>query len=161
MIQLSSSQIKEYLHRSYMALDGLWFLKVEEELGFDKALEIDNEVWKVLPKIQARMLKSFMKMESGLEALFHCYTAKLTLDGFKYKSEKKGSGFTIMIESCPWYNAMVKSGREKLGGKIGTRICNTEYTIWASEFDDDIKFEMQDQICTGSAFCVLKFQNLI
>ncbi|GAF84732.1 unnamed protein product, partial [marine sediment metagenome] len=58
MIELSNRQIAEFWHRSYASVDGLWFMRVEERYGFDAALDIDNEVWKVLPKIQARMLKS-------------------------------------------------------------------------------------------------------
>ena len=160
MVRLSSSQIEEYLHRSYAAVDGLWFVKVEEEYGFDKALEIDNEVWKVLPKIQARMLKTLMKTNSGLEGFFQCFTTKLTLDGFKYKSDKKGSGFTIIVEKCPWHDLMVKSGREELSEKVGARICNTEYAVWASEFDANIDLEIQDRICSGSASCIIKFQSV-
>ncbi|MHB1377104.1 MAG: DUF6125 family protein, partial [Candidatus Humimicrobiaceae bacterium] len=51
---LSSRQVKEYLQNSYAKVDGLWFLKTEEQFGFEKALESDLEVWKVMPKIQAR-----------------------------------------------------------------------------------------------------------
>jgi len=50
---------------------------------------------------------------------------------------------------------MVKSGREHLSEKVGTLICNTEYSAWASEFDDNICFELQHQICKGSQFCIL------
>ena len=60
MTKLSSQQVAEYFSRSYRAVDGLWFMKVEEKLGFDAALELDNEVWKVMPKIQARMIKQFL-----------------------------------------------------------------------------------------------------
>ena len=52
MVKLSSKQVADYFNRSYKAVDGLWFLKVEEKYGFDTALELDNEVWKILPKIQ-------------------------------------------------------------------------------------------------------------
>jgi len=160
MGQLNSSQIEKYLHRSYTAVDGLWFMKVEEQYGFDKALEIDNEVWKVLPKIQARMLKSFMGKNSGLDDLFQCFTTKLTLDGFEYKSEKKVNGFTIIIERCPWHDQMIKSGRQDLSDKIGTRICNTEYAVWAAEFSDNIDFKIQERICNGADSCILVFQSV-
>ena len=161
MIQLNESQIAEFYHRSYAAVDGLWFMKVEEKYGFDIALDIDNEVWKILPKIQARMLKSMERVENGMEALYQCFAAKLALDGFRFKAEKTGddSGFRIIIDSCPWYDLMVKSGRENLSGKVGTRICNTEYSAWASEFDDNIQFQLQDQICKGSEFCILQFSH--
>jgi hypothetical protein len=30
-------------------------MKVKEKYGFDSTLDVDNEVWKVMTKIQARM----------------------------------------------------------------------------------------------------------
>ena len=161
MIQLNDKQIAEFCYRSYTAADGLWFMKVEEKYGFAAALGIDDEVWKVLPKIQARMLKSIGNVENGMEALLECFTTKLTLDGFTFRVERTGddSGFRVIIEGCPWYDLMVKSGRENLSGKVGTVICNTEYSVWASEFDDNICFELQQQICQGSQFCILQFSR--
>ncbi|MFC1982115.1 DUF6125 family protein [Chloroflexota bacterium] len=161
MIDLSDKQISEFYYRSYTAADGLWFMKVEEKYGFDTALEIDNEVWKVLPKIQARMLKSIGKMGNGIEALRDCFTTKLTLDGFTFKTEniEGGIGFRVIINRCPWHDTMVKSGREHLSEKVGARICNTECSAWASEFHDNISAEIQSQICNGSKTCQLHFSH--
>ena len=159
MLELNDRQIAEYLHRSYTSVDGLWFLKVEEKYGFDSALEIDNEVWKVFAKIQARTLKAVGKMEKGMEALLECFTTKLNIDGFKFKAEKtaNGNGFRLIISKCPWHDLMVKAGRESLSEKVGNRICNTEYSAWAAEFDDNIRFELQSQICKGDEFCIIQF----
>lgn len=160
MIRLSKKQIAEYFHRSYTAVDGLWFMKVEEKYGFDVALDIDNEVWEVFPKVQARLLKSLGKTGDGIDALFECLTTKLNLEGFKFKAEKNESrSFKITINKCPWHNLMVKSGREKLSGKVGTLVCNTEYSAWASEFGQDIKFELKQQICLGAKSCILQFKS--
>ena len=161
MLELNDKQIAEFLHRSYTAVDGLWFMKIEEKYGFDAALEIDNEVWKILPKIQSRMLKSMSKAKTGIDTLLECFTTKLTLDGFTFKTEsiENENGFKLIIDRCPWYDLMVKSGRKNLAGKVGTRICNTEYSVWASEFDDNIRFKMQSQICQGSEFCILQFSR--
>lgn len=161
MIELNDKQIAEFCYQSYTAVDGLWFMKAEEKYGFDTALEIDNEVWKVLPKIQARMLKSMGKIEDGMEALFHCLTTKLTLDGFRFETEKTGNdgSFKVIIDRCPWHDLMVKSGRENLSEKVGNLICNTEYSVWASEFGNDICFELQRQICKGSESCILQFSH--
>ena len=160
MIRLSNKQIAEYFQRSYTAVDGLWFMKVEGKYGFDAALDIDNEVWKVFPKMQARLLKSLGQTGEGIEALFACLTTKLTLEGFKFKAEKIGSrgDFKITINECPWHNLMIKSGRENLSGKVGTLVCNTEYSVWASEFGENIGFELKDQICQGSQSCILQFK---
>ena len=54
MKHLTDQQATEYFHRSFTAVDGLWFMKVEEKHGFEAALEIDNEVWEVLPRIRAQ-----------------------------------------------------------------------------------------------------------
>jgi len=159
MIKLTDKQIAEYFHRCYTAVDGLWFMKVEEKDGFNTTLEIDDEVWKVMPKIQARKFKSFCNLDKGIDALLECFTTKLHLEGFKFKVEKfkDDKGFKIIITECPWHNTMVKAGREHLSGKIGTRICTTEYSVWAKEFGDDIHFELESQICGGSQNCILRF----
>ena len=52
MLKLSAKQVLEFYHRSYTTVDGLWYMKVEEKYGYDAALEIDNDVWKVLPKME-------------------------------------------------------------------------------------------------------------
>lgn len=161
MIRLSNKQIAEYFHRSYTTVDGLWFMKVEGKYGFDAALDIDNEVWKVFPKMQARLLKSLGKTGDGMDALFECLTTKLTLEGFKFRAEKTSTkgDFKITLNECPWHNLMIKSGREKLSGKVGTLVCNTEYSVWASEFGENIRFELRRQICQGSQSCILQFKS--
>ena len=160
MIQLTPQQIAEYFQRSYTTVDGLWFRKVEGKYGFEAALDIDNEVWEVFPKIQARLLKSLGKTGDGIDALFECLTTRLNLEGFEFKAGKSGrGGFKITINECPWHNLMIKSGREKLSGKVGTLVCNTEYSIWASEFGENIRFELKQQICQGSQSCILQFKS--
>ena len=161
MINLNDKQIAEYLRRCYTAVDGLWFMKLEEKYGFDTALEIDNEVWKVLPKIQARMLKDMGKLGNGIEALIACFTTKLTLEGFKFETQETENprGFRIIIEKCPWLDLLVKSGRENLAEKLGTTICSTDCSAWASEFGDNIKFELQGQICQDSEHCIMQFSH--
>lgn len=158
-MKLTDEEALKYLHRCYTAVDGLWFVKIEEKYGFDTALNIDEEVWKVVPKIQARFLKNILKKDCGLEALLECFSAKLKLDGFKFKTEKTSSKLKIIISSCPWHNTMIKSDRTSLSEKIGSRICAAEYSVWAQEFGNDIKFTLEDKICRGSSSCILTFKT--
>jgi hypothetical protein len=160
MIELTEKQISDYFKRSYTAVDGLWFMKAEERYGFDTALDIDDDVWKVMPKIQARKLKSMGNLTDGLDGLRECLTTKLSLDGFVFATEQSDDGrsLKITLSECPWHNIMIKSEREHLSGKVGTRICTTEYQVWAAEFGDDIKFELGDQICEGFKCCMLIFK---
>jgi hypothetical protein len=161
MLALTDRQIAEYFRRSFTTADGLWFMKVEEAFGFDKALDLDDAVWMILPKIQARMLKGMGKLGDGLNALRACVTTRLTLDGFTFELDQDpaGDGFRVNITGCPWHDLMVKSGREHLSGKVGSRICTTEYQVLAAEFGPAISFELGDQICEGAESCRLAFKE--
>jgi hypothetical protein len=156
MKQISESQVAEYFRRSYTAVDGLWFMKVEKTFNFDTALEIDHQVWKVLPKIQARMLKSMLNLDNGIQGLLEGITTRLTLEGFEFEAEKGSVGFRIFIKKCPWQELMTKSGREHLSEKVSSLICKTENSVWASEFGD-IPFQLEKQMCKSCEHCVLRF----
>jgi len=158
-MRLTNKEISEYLHRCYTAADGLWFVKVEERYGFDSALDVDSEVWKIMPRIQSRFLKTKLGLDRGLDALLECLSVKLKLGGFEFKTEKSGKRIKITIGNCPWHNIMVNSNRATLSEKIGSSICNTEYSVWANEFGEHIKFKLGDQICKGSRSCILIFEN--
>jgi hypothetical protein len=180
---LNRKQLKEYLQNSYAKVDGLWFLKTEEQFGFEKALEIDLEVWKVMPKIQARYLKSLPEIKEILdifEMFSECLKIKMKLDNFIFsiiqssqniKNKTKDSmkstihnpdiennnEITVTISNCPWHNLMIKSKREAFSEKIGNVICRNEYSIFASEFDKNIKFKLGERICSNSTCCKFVF----
>lgn len=88
-LQLDERKMVEYFKRSYRAVDGLWFMKVEERYGFDTALDIDDDVWRVMPKIQARTLKSMICDSNGLDALIKCFAAKLAIEEFEFVSYRE------------------------------------------------------------------------
>jgi hypothetical protein len=161
MIHLTDDQKIEFLRRSYTAIDGLWFLKIEEKYGFEAALTIDKEVWKVFPKVQARFLKSLTGQNVGLDPLVDCYTARLALENFTFHTEKSVDSVRVIIEKCPWHEIMVKSGREKLSGRIGDVICQTESETWASEFGEDICFKSGGRICKGEKECLVGFNRKV
>lgn len=157
MEPLTDQQIIEYFRRSYRAADGLWFMKVEEKYGFDCALQLDLEVWKIVPKIQARMIKSMLHLGDTRDDLVNSLKTKLFLEGFKSTEEKIKNGFKIKIIDCPWHNLMIKSKRLKFSGKIGAKICNVEYYVWVSEFGGKFKFKLEAQKCKNSKYCIFSF----
>jgi hypothetical protein len=138
-------------------------MKHEEKFGFDTALDVDNEVWKILPKIQVRTLRSLADIGfKGMTALRESLEMKLSLEGFSFditEIDNEG-GFEIYLHDCPWHTLMVKSGREHLSHRVGNVICRTEYKVWASEFGDNIHCEIKSQICAGCESCVLKFSHV-
>ena len=81
---LTAKQLEEYLYRSYTRLDGLWFVKTEERCGFDTALALDADVWRILPKIQARLLREQLGVSADSDGLARALTAKLTIDRYEF-----------------------------------------------------------------------------
>lgn len=154
--KLTDTQREEYFHRSYTAVDGLWFMKAEEKYGFEAALELDEAVWMVLPKIQARMIKAMMNLESGIEGLEEAVKARLALEGFQFETAKAEDSFAVAISRCPWHDLMMKSGRENLSEIVSDLICRVENSVWASEFGG-ARFERVKRICQGSERCLLRF----
>jgi len=65
--QITKEKIPEYIFmqlRNLWAVDGLYFLGIEERYGTDVATEIDANVWAVMGKIEARKLKEFLGITS-------------------------------------------------------------------------------------------------
>ena len=154
MLKLDKSQLQKYLHRSYAAVDGLWFVKTEEKIGFKKTLEIDKEVWRVMGKLQARALKEF----AGQKGAKDCFETKLALDGFKFKTKTlKNGGFEIKVISCPWHDTLVKSVRKKYAERIGSAICTSEFPAWTREFGGELGFGLSRRICGGAKNCIFVF----
>lgn len=62
-----------FMHmRNLWAVDGLYFLGIEEMFGAEGATEIDSQVWKVMGKIEARRLKKLLEIEgSDISTLMH------------------------------------------------------------------------------------------
>lgn len=161
MADLTAQHMIEFFRRSYAAVDGLWFMKAEEKYGFEAALALDQAVWQVMPKIQARALKAMTGQERGIAALCECLTMRLRWEeyGFHVALDDDGQGFALTIRACPWHRLLVKAGREALAAQIGPRICGSEYPIWAAEFGGDIRCELGPLICLGAEACVVRFRQ--
>jgi hypothetical protein len=157
MLKLTPEQTQQYLFRSYTAVDGLWFMTAEEAFGFDAALDLDAKVWAVVPKIQARQMKSFVGDRQGLDALKECFTSKLRIDGFIFSEDTESDQLVIHVSHCPWHDRMVRADRSHLSVKVGDRICPIEYSVWASEFGCTFRFGSSVKQCEGGHECVMEF----
>jgi predicted ArsR family transcriptional regulator len=155
-----SDKACEYFKRSFFAIDGLWFMMNEDDSSFEKALMIDEQVWKVLSKIQSRKLRELYEIKgNSLRDLLFALEIKLELEGYKFTIEKiSDNNAQILIQNCPWFDIMLKAGREKFAGRVGEKICDVEYKGWTNSFDNKIKFNLGLQLCRGEKMCQLKFQ---
>lgn len=159
MKRLTARMKTDYFRRSYEAIDGLWFMKVEGDSDFERALEYDRQVWEIVPKIQARKIKDMLGLDPvGLTALSEGLTTKFAIEGFACSLRQDDHGHLIYeIKSCPWYEKMKASGREHLAARVGEVICPTEYQVWAREFGKDIRVEVRNRLCDGRKTCTLDF----
>lgn len=51
--------------RNMWAVDGLYYLFIEEKWGTEEATEIDRKVWEVMGKIEARKIKELFNIEGN------------------------------------------------------------------------------------------------
>ena len=151
--------LTDYLRRSYFAVDGLWFSMVEKETSFEEALALDEQVWAVLAKIQARKAKELLHIEGGSIAdLQKSLEVKLQAEEYGYTVEEIGQDRLLLhVHHCPWYALMKKSGREHLAGKMADVICTRELQVWADELAQGMKLCISSQRCRGSALCRLEY----
>ncbi len=149
----------EYLKRSYFALDGLWFVMIEDEFSFDKALEIDEKVWQVLPKIQARKVKEMLGLKgNGLPDFLQAIKVKLEAEDYDYQENQLNEKHVqIVIRECPWYTILQRANREHLEPRIADTICATEFRVWLREFGEDLKFSIRPRHHTCESSCILNF----
>lgn len=149
----------EYFKKCFFSVDGLWFLKLEESASFEKALEIDIAVWKVLPKIEARTIKNLLCLSSGIDGLQQAFSFKLKAEEYDYKILPARGGFSIEIYSCPWVHHITKAGRQHLMQQIADAICPVEYETFAREFGAAISFTHEQKGCLEKHHCVFTFSQ--
>jgi len=149
----------EYLRRSFTAVDGLWFVKVEEAYGFDRALDLDVQVWKVVGKIQAREARSILGAQSNdFDALGRCLRLKFSAEN--YQADLKcldDSTLEVSITACPWLEILKNSDRLHLAERIAKKICVADLGAWAKEFGKVLKFSAINTKCADSHCCRVRF----
>jgi hypothetical protein len=137
-------------------------MMLERESDFKEALKVDVEVWKVMPKIQARKVKDLLGLRSGsMEDLLKALSFKFEAEDFGYRVLKKTEKMlSVEIQVCPWYKLLEKSNRQNLGMHIGRSICPPEYENWGKEILKDCQFQMESAICGGKKVCRLDYKVL-
>lgn len=159
MPTFDDSVLIEFLRRSYFVTDGLWFVRAEAEHGYDEALRLDEQVWDIVPKIQARKARELLDLHAeSLPEMVRCLELKFRAEGHGYRVVEISSHRAVVeVTECPWLSALVRSGREELAKDICDRICTREATVWASEFSSDIEFRFDCRVPCGGSCCRLVF----
>ncbi len=156
--RLTPEQIQEYLYHSYTRVDGLWFVLTEERYGFDAALALDEAVWKVMPKIQARLLQQQLSLARDSAGLAKALRAKLALDRYEFSIDQVGAGLQVTLSRCPWHELIVNSGRAHLAERIGGVICGIEFRVFAREFGCSCSAPRLERLCRNGKSCSFYFK---
>jgi hypothetical protein len=156
----SDAQVVQFLRRSYHAVDGLWFMGVEDVEGFPAALELDQLVWEVLAKIQARKARELTRCAGNApEELAACFSLKLSADGHEFVCECAPEGVRFAITDCPWLALLRKSDRQHLARQVAQAICPTEGRVWCAEFGGEYEYDMPRMSCAGAECCEMVFRR--
>jgi len=152
--------IADYLRKCFVSVDGLWFMKAEEDADFEKALALDIAVWKVLPKIEARTIQGLLKLGNGIEALRRALEFKLSAEDSRFKlSPLSPDGLTLEVHDCSWVAHIRKANREQFLERISESICLVEYRTFANEFGRDITVEHDRGRCRADGCCGFHFHE--
>ena len=152
--------LTSYLRRSYHAVDGLWFVMVEEDSDFERALDLDMRVWRVLAKIQARKARELLGVSgNSAEDLARCFSLKLEADGHRFSVETTKGTVAFRIQACPWLELLQKSDRRHVAAKVAQAVCPAEGSVWCAEFGAEWRFEMPLMACSGAEGCEMRFSR--
>ena len=111
---MPDDRLAEVFSRSITTMDGLWFLAVEEEYGFDAALELDIRVWEKLGSIQARrMVNGFaIKEDNPLRTLIRALEVDSILRIYAPEAPVLTDSKAILrCTDCPPQKARVRDGK--------------------------------------------------
>jgi hypothetical protein len=96
-------------------LDGVWFTCVEKAVGFEKAYEIDDEVWKIYSRKEAKRLRSFFGFTtpnvSNIENVIRYSLFAQSLEFDLIVKQKSPLILHMLVKTCKTIVGMEKMGR--------------------------------------------------
>ena len=109
-----------FMHlRDMWAVDGFYYMFIEEKYGTEVATEIDRQVWEVMGKIEARKIKKLLNITGDtvtdvIKALRYSGWSMDLED--KEITEKNGVGIVRNVK-CRVQNTRIKKGLGEFGCK--------------------------------------------
>lgn len=157
-MEINEQQLERLRLGALTAIDGLWFLALEKQLGFEKTLEMDLEVWKnygaILLKRIARMNHITLDPQRGVgidEVQFFLDTLS-RIDGTEYSGRLiDGCVLEYRVDHCPWYENLKSSGRENV--IPCEMIDNTIFGHWLGVLDKSLSMEFVRSRPRGDDHC--------
>ncbi|TFG28145.1 MAG: hypothetical protein EU532_05935 [Promethearchaeota archaeon] len=163
MIKLSELSKEDklfFFERSWVTLDGLWFLEIENETDWNTALKIDKIVWIRLLKTIIRRMQRYLKLDTLSPVnIIKILTLRWSIEGWEYKILKNGENeIDIGIITCPYKEAMNRNPERK--DKISLickNMCLPFYKEVIEDTNPNIRFDITKSQGLGDNHCNFKF----
>lgn len=112
---LSKEELIELINiysKNWLAMDGVWFQSVEEELGMDEAMYHDEQAWERFTVIEAKRIKEFLKLpeQAGIEGLAKALQLRFYGNINKDTIEIEGNTLTYTAVDCRVQTARLRKG---------------------------------------------------
>ncbi|MBC7220071.1 hypothetical protein H5T55_01060 [Candidatus Bipolaricaulota bacterium] len=124
--------------KNWLAMDGLWFLAVEDRFGLEAAIELDRAVWERFSPIEARRIlkRRGIAPGGGLPALAEALKYRLYA-GLNEQEVRWTDRGTLVLEmkTCRVHEARNRDGRPPFPCR---EVGLVEYTAFARTVDERI-----------------------
>ncbi|MEJ2250457.1 MAG: DUF6125 family protein [Candidatus Lokiarchaeota archaeon] len=160
MIEVTDEDKLFYFEKNFFTLDGLWMIETENEIGWEKALQIDLKVWIRLLKIIFRRIKRYLIIKNNnLEDLIEILTFRWSVEGWKYKIQDNNEGeVKVEILECPYQQIMSRNpDRTEKAPLICKNMCIPFYKEIVKEFNSKIQLKREKYQGLGDNICDFKF----
>lgn len=127
--------------KNWLAIDGLWFLVIEERFGLDTAISCDAAVWREFSRIEAERIIKRLNLQDhgGIDALESALHHRL----FSYLNDYEGK--RIGNDTLEWYMLTCRTqtarGRKNLPLFPCKEIGMIDYETFAKQIDPRIHTE--------------------
>lgn len=101
-----------FMSQALIALDGLWFMNVLDELGPERTLELDIKIIGAHVKIAARLWRQVMGSDGeSIEDKVGVFQSHAYLFGHDYEIFTDGESVTMRLHRCGIYENLKRAGR--------------------------------------------------
>lgn len=150
-MRLQGEDLVRWLREAYFAVDGLWFLTLEERLGLEAALEVDVEVWRRFAKVMARRVVKRLNIDaSRVEGIVESLQPFFDWEGWEVDvSPHQG---LVKVRRCPWWDYLQRVGRSSVIKYVCPKVCEGIFSSWAAAVNPKarLKFTYTPPSCEAS-----------
>lgn len=156
---LSDADKLYYFQRNWFTLDGMWMVVVEEELGLERTIAIDLQVWERLFPILYRRIKRRLGVTgTGVDDFVRVLAFRWVAEGWTFSVDEETlspahAEITIAPGGCPYHQALVRAERPDKIPRICHEVCDPLYDIAAKAFNPKIRVRRTLRQGDGAGTC--------